>query len=148
PMNSTLIKGSFPDLGPNDPYSTPKAPAMNAPTPGRASQTIDRGPPPSRPAAPAAEDGMLAKLKIERDRYVAFAFAAGDVLIEIGTDRQIRMVSGACQGLCGRLPAEILNTDIRDLAASTDRTFLHRLLDCLTIMGRLDPVPVRLAHKN
>ena len=90
----------------------------------------------------------LAKLKAERDRYVALAFAAADMLIEIGLDRRIRVVSGACQALCGRAPAELLGTDIRDLADSGDRAFMHRILDCLTIMGRLDPVPVRLQHKS
>lgn len=123
---------------------------MNAPITGESPSPSDRSLPAARtPGGEAlAAEAALAKLKSERDRYVALAFAAGDLLLEIGMDRRIRMVSGACQALCGRSPAEILNGDVRELAAEPDRGFLHRVLDCLTIMGRLDPVPVRLANKT
>jgi EAL domain-containing protein (putative c-di-GMP-specific phosphodiesterase class I) len=123
---------------------------MNAPTTEGTSSPSDRAPATARKGGvePPAVEAAIAKLKAERDRYVALAFAAGDLLLEIGVDRRIRMVSGACQNLCGRTPAEILNSDIRELAAESDRGFLNRVLDCLTIMGRLDPVPVRLAHKT
>ncbi len=123
---------------------------MNAPIVGGSPSPSERPHPSPREAGHEglATEAAIAKLKAERDRYVALAFAAGDLLLEIDNDRRIRMVSGACQALCGRLPAEILNGDIRDLAADADRGFLHRVLDCLTIMGRLDPVPLRLAGKG
>lgn len=123
---------------------------MTTSTPAKALNQADRDSSSVKHSGPLAltRDSAFAKLKLERDRYVAFAFAAGDMLLEVGADRHVLMASGACQGLCGRIPAEILNTDLRDLAVPADRGFLHRLLDCLTIMGRLDPVPVRLLHKN
>ncbi|HLG90282.1 MAG TPA: EAL domain-containing protein [Alphaproteobacteria bacterium] len=123
---------------------------MNAPIVGGSPSPSDRPRPSPRQAGHErlATEAAIAKLKAERDRYVALAFAAGDLLLEIGNDRRIRMVSGACQALCGRQPAEILNGDIRSLATEADRGFLDRVLDCLTIMGRLDPVPLRLAGRN
>src|SRR5947207_338438 len=71
---------------------------MTPPQPARIPKPADRVSPPVEHGAAVAADSSTAKLKLERDRYVAFAFAAGDVLLEIGPDRHIRMASGACQG--------------------------------------------------
>jgi len=124
---------------------------MTAPIAGEALHQIDRDASPKGrehkgPFGPPVGDTAAAKLKAERDRYVALAFAAGDLLIEIGPDRCIRVAAGACHSLCGKSISEVLDTDIRDLAAPSDRGFLDRVLDGLT--GRLDPVPLLIAHRS
>jgi EAL domain-containing protein (putative c-di-GMP-specific phosphodiesterase class I)/GGDEF domain-containing protein len=90
----------------------------------------------------------MTDLKTERDRYVAMAFTAADILMELGHDRRVKTVAGACQSLLGRPTNTIQGIDIGDIAAQPDRAYLLRLLDTLNKTGRLDPVEIRLAHTS
>jgi EAL domain-containing protein (putative c-di-GMP-specific phosphodiesterase class I) len=88
------------------------------------------------------------RTRLERDRHVAFAFAAADLLLEAGSDRKVLVASGAARSIMGRDPRGLVGTQLEDLAIRADRLFLRRLLDRAEQQGRIDPSPVRLARPD
>src|SRR3989304_10215537 len=60
-------------------------------------------------------------VRAERDRYVAFAFAAADLLLEIDRQGRILFASGAAQQLTGRGDQALIGTSLYELLASEDR---------------------------
>lgn len=81
----------------------------------------------------------------ERDRYVAFAFAAADLLVEVDDAGQIVFAAGASQSLTRRDAGSLNGTPVLDIVAPGDRALAKVLLASLSHRGRLSPVPVRLA---
>ena len=45
--------------------------------------------------------GTLARLRLERDRFIAFAFAGADVLLELDTGHRVGYAAGATRALFG-----------------------------------------------
>src|SRR3546814_2377988 len=64
------------------------------------------------------------QLRDQRDRFLAFAFAASDLLLEIGDDSQIRYAVGATNQLLGGSPAAVIGRGWLDLFAAEDRPLL------------------------
>jgi PAS domain S-box-containing protein len=60
-------------------------------------------------------------VRAERDRYVAFAFAAADLLLEIDRQGLILFASGAAQQLTGRADQALIGASLYDLLAPEDR---------------------------
>lgn len=87
-------------------------------------------------------------LRSERDRFVAFAFAAADVLIELDAGFRIRFVSGAAAALTTRAPKELVDTSFFDLVEPAERSMVRAFLTSLAIGGRLTPVAIRLAESK
>ncbi len=85
-------------------------------------------------------------LKVERDRFVAFAFAAADLLIQVDAEGVVRFASGAAMGMTRRRLDALVGTSFADLLSPGDRTFARALLDQLSPGARLEPVLVRLAR--
>jgi EAL domain-containing protein (putative c-di-GMP-specific phosphodiesterase class I) len=81
----------------------------------------------------------------ERDRFVAFAFAAADVLIELDAGFRMRFVSGATAALTARAPDQLIDTPFLDLIEPVERPMVRAFLASLTVGGRLTPAAVRLA---
>lgn len=92
-------------------------------------------------AATAGQDD----LRGERDRFVAFSFAAADLLVEVGRDGKIRFASGAAQCFSGRSAEQLTGQPFEDLLAEQDRRFVDVLLQELAVGARLEPVVVQLA---
>jgi EAL domain-containing protein (putative c-di-GMP-specific phosphodiesterase class I) len=87
----------------------------------------------------------LESLRVERDRFVAFSFAAADLLIEVDGTGAVRYAAGAAQRLCG-CPAESLEgRSVYDLVAAEDRALCRTLVRSIERGGVLKPVAVRLA---
>ena len=87
---------------------------------------------------------MLTRLRQERDRFVAFAFAAADLLVQLDPDGRIRFAAGAAKVLLD-LPAEALTgRDFLDIVAPTDRLYVRHLLAALRRQARIEPVKVML----
>jgi len=84
-----------------------------------------------------------ATLRAERDRFVAFAFAAADLLIEIDGDGIIRFATGAVGGLGGD-ERSLIGRSILDLIVDAERPFVNEVLESLRNDERLSPVRVRL----
>jgi len=87
-------------------------------------------------------------LRDDRDRFVAFAFAAADLLVQLDAERNIRFVSGAAQALLG-IPATLLpGRAFRDFVDPRERVFLDRLLDNAGLRGRIEPAALLLQRAD
>ncbi|HEX2114544.1 MAG TPA: EAL domain-containing protein, partial [Alphaproteobacteria bacterium] len=84
-------------------------------------------------------------LRGERDRFVAFAFAAADLLLELDAGFRIRFVSGAAAALTSHSPEELVDSSFFDLIAPTERPMVRAFLTALAVGGRMTPAAVRLA---
>ncbi|MBI3453272.1 MAG: EAL domain-containing protein [Rhodospirillales bacterium] len=86
-----------------------------------------------------------ASLKAERDRFVAFAFAAADLLLEVDDTGVIRFTTGASQSLTNQAPDDLVGRQFLDLLSPLDRPLVKVLLGSLARGGRISPIAVRLA---
>jgi len=64
-----------------------------------------------------AGDSSLATVRSQRDRFVGFAFAAADLLIEVTRAGTIAFVTGAAQNLNGCTSENLVGTAFIDLVA-------------------------------
>src|SRR5690606_38115152 len=84
------------------------------------------------------------QLREQRDRFLAFAFAASDLLLEIGDDSQIRYVVGATKQLLGGPPAAVIGRGWLELFAPEDHPLLVAKVGALASGKRCGPVLVSL----
>lgn len=86
-------------------------------------------------------------MKAERDRFVAFSFAAADILLELDDAGVVSFVSGASSRLGGVGPnassATVLNHPFLSHVAETDHAFVTALLRRIRVGGKMTPVTVR-----
>ena len=72
-----------------------------------------------------------AVVRQQRDRFIGFAFAGGDLLIETDLDGQITYVAGAAQTITGHQQDGIMGRSLKDLVlpglAAETRSFLEKL---------------------
>jgi EAL domain-containing protein (putative c-di-GMP-specific phosphodiesterase class I)/GGDEF domain-containing protein len=94
----------------------------------------------------AADEGLSASLRAERDRFVGFAFAAADALVELAGDHTIAYAAGAIQGLSGRAADALIGEQFLDLVTPDDRRVIQAVLDAASDSGRFGPVTVGLVH--
>ena len=92
--------------------------------------------------------GYIESLRRERDRFVALAFCAADLLLEINSESNITYAAGATQSLVGKSPEQLTGKFFPDLIAPEDRILLEELIRSMTPGSRLDPVPIRLHGRN
>ena len=83
-------------------------------------------------------------IRSERDRFVAFAFAAADLLFEVDGDGRIRYAAGALKSLTGSDAAELIGRAFVDLLDESDRPLAKVLLASLKDGGRLSPILVKM----
>ncbi|MGE3969626.1 MAG: EAL domain-containing protein [Dongiaceae bacterium] len=99
--------------------------------------------------APAADPvDFAAELRSQRDRFVAFAFAAADMLIEIDAALTVRYAGGAVTSLTGAAPERLVGRSCLDLVSLPDRAFVKAALAAAAKRKRFGPVTVRLASGN
>jgi EAL domain-containing protein (putative c-di-GMP-specific phosphodiesterase class I) len=91
---------------------------------------------------------MNEALRLDRDRYVAFAFAAADLLLELNGEGSIVNARGASQAVCGHDQAGLNGAPLIDLVADVDKPVARRLLVALNKGGRLDPTTIRMKHRS
>ena len=89
---------------------------------------------------------LISSVRSQRDRFVGFAFAAADLLIEVTREGRITFVAGAAQNLYGRTSENLVGTAFLDLLAPGDRPLAEALVAALDRGGRFVPVTVRLAR--
>lgn len=87
-------------------------------------------------------------LKKERDRFVALAFCAADVLFELDADRAVSYAAGATKALTGLEPHDALGKAFLDFVDRTDRGYVSERLAALGSANRLEPMMVRLHGPN
>ena len=88
----------------------------------------------------------MAEIRADRDRFVAFAFAAADLLIELDAKRHILFATGAAQSLIGMSAAKLPGRHFIDLFPAPERGFASRVLDGLSVAERIEPVSIPLAR--
>jgi EAL domain-containing protein (putative c-di-GMP-specific phosphodiesterase class I) len=79
-----------------------------------------------------------------RDRFMAFAFAGADLLVEATADGTIRFATGAFRERLGIAPEDAVGRHLRTLVATSDHVGLDLALSGLVTRGRLQPMVVRL----
>ncbi|MGG5807802.1 EAL domain-containing protein [Falsiroseomonas sp. CW058] len=81
----------------------------------------------------------------ERERFVAFAFAAADLLVELDQAGRVSFAAGAFRARLGRAPEEMVGADPSQILAPEDRAAFAAALALLPHRGRLPPTSFRLA---
>ncbi len=81
----------------------------------------------------------------QTDRFLAFAFAASDLLVEVSPDGAIKYATGAFKALFGTLPDEFVGRNIARLFNAGDGSALGLALSATALQGRLSPLVLRLA---
>ncbi|MBY0354107.1 MAG: PAS domain-containing protein, partial [Rickettsiales bacterium] len=81
-------------------------------------------------------------MKRERDRFVAFAFAAADILIEMDHHGVVLFADGAISGLLGVSPQALVGQAITDLVIPTDAPVIGNLLTVISKKLRLENIPL------
>ena len=81
----------------------------------------------------------------QTDRFLAFAFAASDLLVEVSADGVIGYATGAFKALLGTLPDEVVGRNIARLFSAGDGSALSLALSTTALHGRLSPLVLRLA---
>jgi len=83
-----------------------------------------------------------------RDRFLPFAFAAADLLVETGADGTIAWAAGAFASRFGRAAEEFLGQPVEDLVAPDDRLIFSHGLAQAALRGRLPPMLLRLSDSK
>ncbi len=87
---------------------------------------------------------QVAKLKTERDRFVALAFCWADILIELDTEGKIVFVGGTILPILGKSPQDITGLHIDNIVAKIDRAMARQMLIMAKQFGRTDVGTIRL----
>ena len=81
----------------------------------------------------------------QKDRFLAFAFAASDLLIEVSADGGIQFAAGAFKARFGMSPEQLVGRNIHRLFAACDHQALDLALSTTVMRGRLPPLVLRLS---
>ncbi|MEQ9607983.1 MAG: EAL domain-containing protein [Kiloniellaceae bacterium] len=84
------------------------------------------------------------QLREQRDRFLAFAFAASDLLLEIGDDSLIRYAVGATNQLLGGPPKAVIGQGWLEIFAEEDRSLLVAKIGALAPGKRCGPILVSI----
>lgn len=84
----------------------------------------------------------------QRDRFLAFAFAGADLLMEIGEGEQILYSYGAVKGLTGVDEKSLQGRLWTDLFLETDRTVIKALVHNASIGQRCGPIMVTIQDRQ
>ncbi len=87
-------------------------------------------------------------LRIERDRHVAFAFAAADLLIEVSLDGTIIAASGATHAILGADTRDLAGRPITDFMAEGERPLVRQLIRQVSARYRIDPTVLRIMQAD
>ncbi len=89
--------------------------------------------------------GYVESLRRERDRFVALAFCAADILVEINNEQKILFAAGATHSLIGTAPEVLVGTTFLDFIHPDKMPLVREMLENMSPGTRLDPVQVELA---
>ncbi len=86
-------------------------------------------------------------VKHERDRFVAFAFAAADLLLELDENNQILYIDGATTGFLGASPKKWIGKDFTSLITKDDLQKFMEALEHTMLRGRINQCRLHLNTK-
>lgn len=81
------------------------------------------------------------------DRFLTFAFAAAELLVESDSDGRITFAEGAFPARFGRSGRSFIGRPVQDLVARDLRSGMGTALELLTATGRIRPTAIRLADR-
>jgi EAL domain-containing protein (putative c-di-GMP-specific phosphodiesterase class I) len=84
------------------------------------------------------DTSLVEKLKAQRDRFIAFAFAGADLLLEVDADGQVAYSAGAGEAVYGLSDGDLLNKRLADFIHPKDHNRFDEALLRLKNTGRLD----------
>ncbi len=84
----------------------------------------------------------------ERNRFVAFAFAAADAFIELDRGETMSFVDGAIPWLTGFNAKELTGRSLWDFVVEGDRMLIKAALDSPAGRGRFGPITVKFRHAD
>jgi EAL domain-containing protein (putative c-di-GMP-specific phosphodiesterase class I)/GGDEF domain-containing protein len=91
-----------------------------------------------------ANPDYIDTLKKERDRFVALAFCAADMLFEVDDSQTITYAAGATKALTNCEPHDAIGRKFIDLVDSAEKNYIAGKLESLGAANRLEPMMVRL----
>ncbi|MBV8458739.1 MAG: EAL domain-containing protein [Acetobacteraceae bacterium] len=87
------------------------------------------------------------RLRDDRQRFVAFAFAGADLLLEATIDGRITFAAGAFRSRFGCEPESFVGQPLSAVVAAEDRPLLATSLALIAARGRISPLALRLSDK-
>ena len=87
---------------------------------------------------------IVASLRTDRDRFVAFSFAAADALVELDADRKVSYAVGAIHWLSGKSAETIIGVSFLDVVAKADRRMIQAAFTTAETQHRFGPINIRL----
>lgn len=93
-----------------------------------------------------ADSAAQDKLRDQRDRFLAFAFAAADILLEVRANNAVSFCAGATDSLFGLPNDKVLGRSLFELVDPADAPLLQEALRRLLGTGRFDRL--RLAFRT
>ncbi|MFQ5783215.1 MAG: EAL domain-containing protein [Alphaproteobacteria bacterium] len=93
-----------------------------------------------------SKDGV--NWRYERNRFVAFAFAAADAFLEVDAEQSIKYADGAIQWLTGCAPERLTGVSLFDLVIGADHGLVRAATMIPTTEGRFGPIDVRFLQRN
>lgn len=84
----------------------------------------------------------------ERNRFVAFAFAAADAFMEIDQDETIAFADGAAPWLTGLAVEELTGRSLWDFVVEGDRMLIKAALAAPESSSRFGPIAVKFRHHD
>jgi EAL domain-containing protein (putative c-di-GMP-specific phosphodiesterase class I) len=91
---------------------------------------------------------LVEKLKLQRDRFIAFAFAGADLLLELDDDDIVTYSAGAGEALYGISDAELLGRPLADFIFPRDKDKFTDAVQRLRNSGRLDHTPLSMVGSS
>lgn len=89
------------------------------------------------------------QLKEDRDRFLAFAFATADVLIELSANGEtVTFVAGAIQTILNYKPKELINRRLMDLIVAADRPKVISALRTIKGGRRMQPIKLQFLNRE
>jgi EAL domain-containing protein (putative c-di-GMP-specific phosphodiesterase class I) len=100
----------------------------------------------SQPSPPARSPKQDDRLKDERNRFLAFAFAAADLLIEVDAHLHVTFAVGAAEGLLGRSIAGLIHVNFLDLFVEKDSSVIRAAVRRMHAKSRMEPIALRMVN--
>ncbi|MEH6402951.1 MAG: EAL domain-containing protein [Sneathiella sp.] len=90
----------------------------------------------------------ISELRGDKQRFVAFSFAAADLLIELDENGIIFFVAGAAKGITGQELSKLKGMKFVDILDPLDKRVISYLLDEMKEGERIPPVAARMKDTN
>jgi len=90
----------------------------------------------------------LEEIKKERERFVAFSFAAAEIFLEIDSKGKILFEGGASDRLGTNEDGSLAGKNIKDILDPDDQEIFSALFSHLEHKGRIGPLPLRFVSEG